>query len=312
MKGDETASAYLTRAKEYADALANIGEFVKDKDLVMLVISGLREEYNGLKSTLLARQNPTSFTELYGLLSDHDYVIKKFTPVISPAQAFTAVTTNRSSTTITSSQPDTMQALQQLVSQLGFQLQPLNQPSSQAFFASRSQNSRGRGSHNRRGRGSFNNQQQYGGNRNQFSWASNQNTVYGSCNKCGIGHVPSQCPNRDPATIRPRQQQPSTNFADYRSQPSSTWLPARTVMLPKTSPSLKTMNPTTVRMHFMLVMVRVYPFFILAPLVSLLPPKPSLFLIYFMFNKSNKIYFRSKNFVKIIMFILNFTLPFML
>ncbi|KAL7583124.1 hypothetical protein Lser_V15G44598 [Lactuca serriola] len=53
MLGDETPSAYLNRAKEYADALANIGESVKEKDLVMLVIAGLRDDYNGLKSTFL-------------------------------------------------------------------------------------------------------------------------------------------------------------------------------------------------------------------------------------------------------------------
>ncbi|GJV21096.1 putative RNA-directed DNA polymerase [Tanacetum coccineum] len=44
--------AYLNRVQEYADALATIGEPVKDKDLVMLVVSGLREEYNGLKTTI--------------------------------------------------------------------------------------------------------------------------------------------------------------------------------------------------------------------------------------------------------------------
>lgn len=42
----------LTRAQEYSDALANIVEPIKEKDLVMLVIYGLREEYKGLKSTL--------------------------------------------------------------------------------------------------------------------------------------------------------------------------------------------------------------------------------------------------------------------
>lgn len=84
MKTDETASAYLTRAKEYADALANIGEPIKEKDLVMLVILGLREEYNGLKSTLLPRQIPTAFGELHGLLSDHDYMAKKTAPTVSP------------------------------------------------------------------------------------------------------------------------------------------------------------------------------------------------------------------------------------
>ncbi|XP_052626864.1 protein FAR1-RELATED SEQUENCE 3-like [Lactuca sativa] len=77
MKADETTSTYLLRAQEYFDALANIGEPVKEKDLVILVISGLREEYNGLKSTLLARQSPTSFQDLHGLLVDHDFMIKK-------------------------------------------------------------------------------------------------------------------------------------------------------------------------------------------------------------------------------------------
>ncbi|KAJ9555998.1 LOW QUALITY PROTEIN: hypothetical protein OSB04_010612 [Centaurea solstitialis] len=140
----------------------------------------------------------------------------KSAPVVPPAQAFT--------TTTSSSQPDTMQTLQQLASRLGFQLQSLSPQPAQAFFASRPQNSWGRGSQSRRGRGSFNNQQT-GGNKNQFSWASNQNTVYGTCNRCGIGHIPSQCPNRDPATMKPRQQQPSANFADYRSQQFNTWLP---------------------------------------------------------------------------------------
>nr|GFA22499.1 nucleotide-binding, alpha-beta plait [Tanacetum cinerariifolium] len=55
MHGDETLDAYLNRAQEYADALTTIGEPVKDKDLVMLALSGLREEYNGLKTTITAR-----------------------------------------------------------------------------------------------------------------------------------------------------------------------------------------------------------------------------------------------------------------
>ncbi|KAJ9553489.1 hypothetical protein OSB04_017534 [Centaurea solstitialis] len=199
MKPDETSSAYLTRAQEYADALANIGEPMKEKDLVMLVISGLREEYNGLKSTLLGRQFPTAFAELHGLLSDHDYMIKKFPTEVSLPQAFTAVTNNRNSAVPTATHP-------------------VNTQPAQAFYTNRSGNSRGRGS--RRGRGNYN-RGQGGGNRNQFSWASNQNTVFGSCNRCGIGHIPSHCPNRDPATMRTRQP-PSANFTEYRSQG---WLP---------------------------------------------------------------------------------------
>nr|GEZ15439.1 hypothetical protein [Tanacetum cinerariifolium] len=39
MHGDETPNAYLNHAQEYVDALPAIGELVKDKDLVMLVVS---------------------------------------------------------------------------------------------------------------------------------------------------------------------------------------------------------------------------------------------------------------------------------
>ncbi|GJR38129.1 beta-grasp domain-containing protein [Tanacetum coccineum] len=99
MKGDETSDAYLNRAKEYANALANIGEAFKEKNLVMLVIAGLSEDYNGLKSTLLARQAPTAFHELQGLLSDHDYMIKQYVLVIPSLQAFTTKTSGTSSQT---------------------------------------------------------------------------------------------------------------------------------------------------------------------------------------------------------------------
>ncbi|GKE08690.1 nucleotide-binding alpha-beta plait domain-containing protein, partial [Tanacetum coccineum] len=77
MHGDETPDAYLNRAQEYADALAAIGEPVKDKDLVMLAVLGLCEEYNDLKTTITVRQSPTAFNELHALLSDHDYMIGK-------------------------------------------------------------------------------------------------------------------------------------------------------------------------------------------------------------------------------------------
>ncbi|GJU55993.1 putative ribonuclease H-like domain-containing protein [Tanacetum coccineum] len=42
--------------------------------------------------------------------------------------------------------------------------------------------------------------------------------MYGTCNRCGIGHIPSQCPNRDPSTIRTRL---SANFANTRAQSSN-------------------------------------------------------------------------------------------
>ncbi|KAL4556308.1 hypothetical protein LXL04_038955 [Taraxacum kok-saghyz] len=120
MKGDESSGAYLTRAQEYSAALANIGKPMPETDLVMLVISGLREEYTGFKSTLLGRESPIAFNDLYGLFADHDYLIKKNTSPLAAAQAFAAATRHRPS----SVPPETLQSLQKLVSQLGFQLQP--------------------------------------------------------------------------------------------------------------------------------------------------------------------------------------------
>ncbi|GKA35263.1 putative RNA-directed DNA polymerase [Tanacetum coccineum] len=38
--------------------------------------------------------------------------------------------------------------------------------------------------------------------------------MYGTCNRCGIDHISSQCPNRDPFTISTR---PSANFANTRA-----------------------------------------------------------------------------------------------
>nr|KAJ0189895.1 hypothetical protein LSAT_V11C800417220 [Lactuca sativa] len=75
MKPDESSSAYLTRTQEYADALANISEPMKEKDVVVLLLSGLREKYNGFKSTILSRQTLIAFVDLHALLLDHDYMI---------------------------------------------------------------------------------------------------------------------------------------------------------------------------------------------------------------------------------------------
>nr|GEX21560.1 nucleotide-binding, alpha-beta plait [Tanacetum cinerariifolium] len=75
--GDKTSDAYLNHAQEYADALVAIDEPVKNNDLVILAVSGLHEEYNSLKTTITARQSSTAFSELYALLSDHDYMLRK-------------------------------------------------------------------------------------------------------------------------------------------------------------------------------------------------------------------------------------------
>ncbi|GKC83159.1 hypothetical protein Tco_1138876, partial [Tanacetum coccineum] len=140
---------------------------VKDKDLVMLAVSGLHEEYKSLKTTITAHQSPTAFSELYALLSDHDYMLgKTCVPTPSITSSFAA---NYGS--------------------------PIAPSSSQAFYGARpsinnnrSNNNNNHGNHNN-SRGNNNNRGR--GNGRQFDWTSTQNTVYGSCNRCGICHIPS-------------------------------------------------------------------------------------------------------------------------
>ncbi|KAD5802992.1 hypothetical protein E3N88_14352 [Mikania micrantha] len=90
-----------------------------------------------------------------------------------------------------------IQNIQLITSQLSQQLNPRPQ----AYYASRSFNNNRNGRNTRgysRGtsRGAFNPRPRDNGSTRQFSWASTQNTVYGHCNRCGIAHLPSQCPNQ--------------------------------------------------------------------------------------------------------------------
>ncbi|GJX79086.1 putative RNA-directed DNA polymerase [Tanacetum coccineum] len=133
---------------------------------------------NRLKTTITARQSLTAFSELHALLSDHDYMLGKTRTPIAPYGP-------------------------------------------QAFYGARPSNNNNNRSNNNNTvtiattRGNNN---QGRDNGRQFDWASTQNTVYDTCNRCGIGHIPSQCPNRDPSTIRTR---PSANFANTRAQSSN-------------------------------------------------------------------------------------------
>ncbi|KAD4179957.1 hypothetical protein E3N88_28548 [Mikania micrantha] len=188
----ERAYAPKTSSREFTLRNQLLRITMKDKDLVMLVVAGLRDEYNALKSIILTRQFPTSFIKLYSLFADHDYMMQKPTAPAPSAQAFMATTNPNSRSAavpgFTSVPPATLQVLQQLMSQLGLKLQPSqSNPTSQAFYTNRSSNNRSRGrgrtNHNTRNQGD---RSQGGGNRSQFSWASTQNTVYGTCNRCGI------------------------------------------------------------------------------------------------------------------------------
>ncbi|KAJ0581064.1 putative RNA-directed DNA polymerase [Helianthus annuus] len=61
-------------------------------------------------------------------------------------------------------------------------------------------------------------------NTRQFSWASTQNTVFGHCNRCGIGHIPSQCPNQPGPSKQPHQAN-YANFSEVGSQYEAIWKP---------------------------------------------------------------------------------------
>ncbi|GJZ43423.1 putative RNA-directed DNA polymerase, partial [Tanacetum coccineum] len=103
---------------------------------------------------------------------------------------------------------------------LGKTRSPIAPYGPQAFYGARPSNnniSNNNNNHVNRNNSHGNNQGRDNGR--QFDWASTQNTVYGTCNRCGIGHIPSQCPNRDPSTICTR---PSANFANTHAQSSNT------------------------------------------------------------------------------------------
>ncbi|KAJ0507850.1 hypothetical protein HanIR_Chr11g0510771 [Helianthus annuus] len=145
MKSDEKPAEYLSRAQEYATALANTSEPMKDKVLFMLTFTGLHEEYNGLKSNLLTRTPPVNFGELHGLISDHDYMITKLlSPQPTNPQAVMATTPSQQPQLNLESIQTQISNLQLMATQLGNQLNP-SAPStppqpSQAYYAPRSSN----------------------------------------------------------------------------------------------------------------------------------------------------------------------------
>ncbi|KAJ9548514.1 hypothetical protein OSB04_021057 [Centaurea solstitialis] len=99
----ERAYAPHSSSGEYTLKTQLLKMEMKDKDLVMLAVSDLREEYNSFKSTITARQFPTAFNELHVLLSDQDYMLKKtHNSQNTPIQAF-HVTNNDADKIITGS-----------------------------------------------------------------------------------------------------------------------------------------------------------------------------------------------------------------
>ncbi|GJZ34003.1 hypothetical protein Tco_0579439 [Tanacetum coccineum] len=123
----------------------------------------LREEYNGLKTTITARQSPTAFSEVHALLSDHDYILGK---TRAPARSITSsFATNYA--VGSPSMPEARQAqLSELTAQLsalGFQVSPIAPSGPQAFYGARSSNNNRNNNNNNCG----NRNNSHGNNNNQ-------------------------------------------------------------------------------------------------------------------------------------------------
>nr|GEV21365.1 nucleotide-binding, alpha-beta plait [Tanacetum cinerariifolium] len=122
----------------------------------MLAILGLREEYNGLKTTITVRQSPTAFSELHELLSDHDYMLgKTHAPAMSITSSFTVNYVIGSP-----SMPKARQAqLSELTTQLSalrFQVSPIAASGPQAFYGVHPSNNKNNNNNNNN-RGNRNN-----------------------------------------------------------------------------------------------------------------------------------------------------------
>ncbi|GKA01701.1 nucleotide-binding alpha-beta plait domain-containing protein, partial [Tanacetum coccineum] len=127
-------------AEEYSDALAAIDEPIKDKELVMLVVSCLREEYNGLKTTITVRQSPTAFSELYALLSDHDYMLRKTRALAPSITSSFALNYAVGSPSMPEARQVQLSELTAQLSALRFQVSPIAPSGPQAFYGARPSN----------------------------------------------------------------------------------------------------------------------------------------------------------------------------
>ncbi|GJV54316.1 hypothetical protein Tco_1450057 [Tanacetum coccineum] len=133
---------------------------------------------NGLKTTIIARENPTAFSELRALFSDHDYMlVKTRAPTPSITSSFDVYYAMGSP-----SMPEACQAqLSELTAQLsalGFQVSPIAPSSPQAFDGDCPSNNNWSNNNNRgnRNNSSGNNNNRGRDNGHQFDWASTQNT----------------------------------------------------------------------------------------------------------------------------------------
>ncbi|KAK2985196.1 hypothetical protein RJ640_010485 [Escallonia rubra] len=71
---DETVSAYLQSAKIISDELFAVGRPFSPEDFNIYVFRGLKPEFKDLVTTLSARFEPVTFSELHSLLLSHEFL----------------------------------------------------------------------------------------------------------------------------------------------------------------------------------------------------------------------------------------------
>jgi hypothetical protein len=90
MDGNESISSFLGRIKEVKDKLGNIGETISSTDLVTITLNGMLEDYHMFITGLTAREKPTTFEELIGILLQEE----ERCPNLKPHNTYLALWSN--------------------------------------------------------------------------------------------------------------------------------------------------------------------------------------------------------------------------
>jgi hypothetical protein len=61
-----SVTEYVTKIRALGDEMASAGKSLDDEELVSYILAGLDAEYNSVVSTVVARVEPITVSELYG------------------------------------------------------------------------------------------------------------------------------------------------------------------------------------------------------------------------------------------------------
>jgi hypothetical protein len=71
-KGTQTVIAYFQKGQGFANLLAAIGKPIEDFELISNILAGLGADYDPLVTSVTARQNSISLTDLYGYMLSYE------------------------------------------------------------------------------------------------------------------------------------------------------------------------------------------------------------------------------------------------